>query len=601
MNLTDPFIGQQLGDYQIIDILGRGGMARVYRGYDARLERYAAVKVIDAQLMNTGDEAEYRQRFRREARAIANMRHPNIVGVYQFGEFGNLYYMAMVFIEGRDLGHILREHAQNKTRMTYGQVMRVARDIAEALDYAHSQGVIHRDIKPSNIMVMNDGHAILTDFGLALSVPEGSIGNTFGSAHYIAPEQAIASNNAVPQSDLYSLCVVIYQLLAGKVPFDDPSAMSVVLKHLREVPPSPSTHNSELGGEIELVLFKGLHKEPHRRYSTGTALVDALETALRKTGLDLTYSTQTLSADAPPPGVAATQVADIPPRPNATLPLPPEMASSTFIVAAHPPEDAPDEVSQPIAPAAPAKPPVRAVNSPLLLGVGIAALVLIAIAMILTISSPSRTIDSATATSQRAAAIASDEPSATQTRPVTVTPSPLPPSATASPRATDTPHPTATAPAPAPSAVPTFTPALLPATVARMNTENGLLHLIYDSISLTALNAAGRQLDLSGIEFVQHLPGGAQRAFRASLWTNNGFAITDMRPGECVQVFVDSFTTLSVPNYCERRSSWRAVSQTRWFWINDADREATFTVERAGVVQATCAVSAGTCEVDVGE
>ncbi|MBE0689867.1 MAG: serine/threonine protein kinase, partial [Anaerolineae bacterium] len=191
MNSIDSLIDQQLGDYQIIELLGRGGMARVYKGYDARLDRYAAVKVIDAQLLASEAEDEYRQRFCREARAIASMQHPNIVSIYQFGDFENLYYMAMVLIDGCDLGQILREHIQNRTRISYGQAMRIARDIAKALDYAHEQGVIHRDIKPSNIMVMRDGHAILTDFGLALSVPEGSIGNTFGSAHYIAPEQAL--------------------------------------------------------------------------------------------------------------------------------------------------------------------------------------------------------------------------------------------------------------------------------------------------------------------------------------------------------------------------------------------------------------------------
>ncbi|MCA9909061.1 MAG: serine/threonine protein kinase, partial [Anaerolineae bacterium] len=148
MNSFDPLIDQQLGDYKIIEILGRGGMARVYKGYDARLDRYAAVKVIDAQLLVSEAEEEYRQRFRREARAIANMHHPNIVGIYQFGEFSNLYYMAMVLIDGCDLAQMLREHIKNGTRMSYGQTLRIARDMAHALDYAHEQGVIHRDIKP---------------------------------------------------------------------------------------------------------------------------------------------------------------------------------------------------------------------------------------------------------------------------------------------------------------------------------------------------------------------------------------------------------------------------------------------------------------------
>ncbi|MBE2271658.1 MAG: protein kinase, partial [Anaerolinea sp.] len=278
---TDPLIGRQLGDYRIVDILGRGGMAHVYRGFDKKLQRYAAVKVIDSNLLaNNESEEEYRARFQREARAIAHLSHPNIVGVYQFGEVGSLYYMAMVFIEGRDLGQILKEHAANGTSIPNEQIAQIVKDIAAALDHAHSQGVIHRDIKPSNIMVMRDGHAVLTDFGLALSVPEGSMGNTFGSAHYIAPEQAISSAKAMPQSDLYSLGVVLYQMLTGKVPFDDPSAMSVALKHLSEPPPPIRHYNSRISPATERVVLKALEKEPSKRYRTGAQLADALIEAL---------------------------------------------------------------------------------------------------------------------------------------------------------------------------------------------------------------------------------------------------------------------------------------------------------------------------------
>ena len=139
--------------------------------------------------------------------------------------------------------------------------------------------MIHRDIKPSNIMVMPDNRAILTDFGLALSVPEGTMGNTFGSAHYIAPEQAISSANAVPQSDLYSLGVVLYQMLTGKVPFDDPSAMSVALKHLSEPPIPPRQLNPKLSPAVEKVVLKSLEKEPSKRFQSGVLMARALEEA----------------------------------------------------------------------------------------------------------------------------------------------------------------------------------------------------------------------------------------------------------------------------------------------------------------------------------
>jgi len=278
MSITDPIIGSQLGDYRILALLGHGGMARVYRGYDEKLDRYAAVKVIDAR-QSVEPSEEYRKRFQREARAIARLNHPNIVSIYQFGEDGPLYYMAMAFIEGRDLGQILAGCQRTGRQLPYQDVLRLTRDIASALDHAHAGGVIHRDVKPSNIMVTPDGRGILTDFGLALSVPEGSIGNTFGSAHYIAPEQALASSAAVPQSDFYSLGIVLYLMLTGRVPFDDPSAMAVVLQHLNDPPPPPRSVNPDIPPQIEAVLLRLLEKEPARRFPDGRALVEALEAA----------------------------------------------------------------------------------------------------------------------------------------------------------------------------------------------------------------------------------------------------------------------------------------------------------------------------------
>ncbi|HLY27588.1 MAG TPA: protein kinase [Aggregatilineales bacterium] len=278
--MSDPFIGKQLGDYVIQELLGRGGMARVYKGYDERLQRYAAVKVINSELAGTADQAEYAERFRREARAIARLHHPNIVGVYQFGEYESNYYMAMVFIEGKDLREILKERAEGGTYLPQADALNIVRGIGGALDYAHTRGVIHRDIKPSNIMLDSENRAVLTDFGLALSTQEGTLGDTFGSAHYIAPEQAVSSAKAVPQSDLYSLGVVMYEMLAGKVPFDDPSAMSVALKHLNDAPPPPTMFNPALTPSIEKVLLKILDKDPNRRYPTGEQLANALEAAI---------------------------------------------------------------------------------------------------------------------------------------------------------------------------------------------------------------------------------------------------------------------------------------------------------------------------------
>jgi serine/threonine protein kinase len=279
MAFTDPLIGKRLGDYSIESVLGTGGMARVYRGYDDNLDRYAAIKVIEPQLIASAEEDEYRERFLREARAIARLNHNRIVSVYQFNQISNLYYIAMEYIEGNNLRDILKGYLKQGRLIPTEELMLVLRDIADALDYAHKQGIIHRDIKPSNIIVTPDGNAVLTDFGLALNAVEGTIGNTFGSVHYIAPEQAISSAQAVPASDQYSLGIVAYELLTGRVPFDDASAMSVALKHISDPPPPPTEINPNIPAEVEQVLLKALDKEPNRRFETAKDFVRSLELA----------------------------------------------------------------------------------------------------------------------------------------------------------------------------------------------------------------------------------------------------------------------------------------------------------------------------------
>ena len=312
----DPLIGRKLGDYTILRLLGRGGMSRVYVGYDENLDRYAAVKVISGDA-STMDEAEYARRFQAEARAIARLRHPNIVGIYQFGRSRGIYYMAQVLLEGADLRTLLRAYAERNQHMPPSEIVRVVRDVADALDYAHEQGVIHRDVKPSNIMLeRRTGRAILMDFGLALSVPEGTLGDTFGSAHYIAPEQAISSAKAVPQSDLYSLGVVVYEMVTGTVPFDDPSVMNVALKHLNEPPSPPSLHNPDLPTAVEQVILRALEKDPARRFRTGAAFADALARAYADAPARLSQGptiAELLRWQATPPPVEVTPAPPPPP------------------------------------------------------------------------------------------------------------------------------------------------------------------------------------------------------------------------------------------------------------------------------------------------
>lgn len=285
MKVSGTVAGQRLGNYLIQEPLGRGGMARVYKGLDTMLKRPVAVKVIEEGL-RTSDT--YARRFEREAQAVANLRHPNIVNVFYFGIEGNLYYLVMEYIDGTDLDAILRNYDQSGELMPYADVMRVLEATAAALDYAHGQGVIHRDVKPSNIMLERSGRPVLTDFGLALKVSEGTVGDTFGTPHYISPEQARNSAAAVPQSDLYSLGVVAYELLTGTLPFDDPSPTALAMQHLMAAVPSPRVFNPRLSVEIETVLYTVLAKTPEERYSTGgefcAALRRGLEATLRLSG-----------------------------------------------------------------------------------------------------------------------------------------------------------------------------------------------------------------------------------------------------------------------------------------------------------------------------
>ncbi len=274
---TDSLIGRQLATYHIERLLGRGGMASVYFGQDIKLKRPVAIKVIDARYQK---RLAYTERFIQEAQAVARWRHENIIQVYYADEEDGLSYFAMEYIDGPNLADVLELYAAQGELAPQADVLRIGRGIARALDYAHQRGVIHRDVKPSNVFIERGGRVVLGDFGLALDVQQGSRGEIFGTAHYIAPEQARRSNEVVPQSDLYSLGVILYEMLTGAVPFDDPSPTSLALLHLTEPPPPPRQINPDLNEAVEAILLKALSKSPLDRYPSGAALMDALESAL---------------------------------------------------------------------------------------------------------------------------------------------------------------------------------------------------------------------------------------------------------------------------------------------------------------------------------
>lgn len=323
---ADPLIGTRLGDYEIRRLIGRGGMARVYEGFDANLHRSAAIKVINPQ---SEDNDEMKQRFFREARAVANLHHPNIVTVYQFGQGENLYYLAMRLLEGQTLLQKLKRLRTQKRFIETDQLLSIVDDVSAALDYAHRNGVIHRDIKPSNVMLSNDKHAILMDFGLLMETSgDNTLGTAFGTPRYIAPEQAVASDRAVPQSDIYSLGVIVYEMVTGQTPFDADSAMSLALLHISTPPPPPRSVRPELSEAVEQVILKALEKRPEARWQTARQFATALREAFSGKPQNIKLSGDVLTASeiaadpSPTPLLSASQMA----RPDSLAKRPPAIS-----------------------------------------------------------------------------------------------------------------------------------------------------------------------------------------------------------------------------------------------------------------------------------
>lgn len=274
----DQLIGKRLGAYEVRGLLGSGGMATVYRGYDTALTREVAIKVVGSGHLLP----DIVERFKREARLAAALRHPNIVQVYNFDEDGGVLYMVQELLPGPTLAEQLRR--LGKRRMGAATVKRVIAQLAAALDYAHAQGVIHRDVKPGNALYNAAGELVLTDFGLARAGGPGDISTTgpgvvMGTPGYVAPEQAVSSQGVTKASDIYALGVVLFELLTGRLPFEAETPMGVILKHLYDAPPAPSGLRPELPKALDAVVLRALRKEPAQRFATAGALAEALAAA----------------------------------------------------------------------------------------------------------------------------------------------------------------------------------------------------------------------------------------------------------------------------------------------------------------------------------
>ncbi len=262
------------GRYKIIDKIGTGGMANVYLATDLILERNVAVKMMSLDFQ---EDQQNLRRFQREALSTTELTHPNIVNIYDVGD-GSHPYIVMEYIEGMDLNQYIRENHP----IPYYKVIDIMEQILDGITYAHENNVIHRDIKPHNILIDHNGHVKITDFGIAVALAQNSITQTnslLGSVQYISPEQA-RGNIVTKQSDIYSLGIVLYELLAGTVPFDGESAVSIALKHFQTPIPSLRETDSRLPQSLENVVLKATAKEPMNRYATVQEMKEDLETAL---------------------------------------------------------------------------------------------------------------------------------------------------------------------------------------------------------------------------------------------------------------------------------------------------------------------------------
>ena len=273
MNLEGKLLGSR---YEIIEKIGNGGMATVYKAKDLVLKRYVAVKILREEY--TSDN-EFIKRFNTEAESAASLTHPNIVSVYDVGKEGNLYYIVMELIKGKTLKEIIVEDG----RMGWKWSVKIAKQIAQALETAHRNIIIHRDIKPHNIIITEDGTAKVTDFGIAKAVSNSTItafGTTIGSVHYFSPEHARGGYTDA-KSDLYSLGVVLYEMVTGRVPFDADTPVSVALKHMQEKPVPPIELNPAIPQSLNDLILKAMEKDPNMRYSTATEMIEDLDKILK--------------------------------------------------------------------------------------------------------------------------------------------------------------------------------------------------------------------------------------------------------------------------------------------------------------------------------
>ena len=263
--MTGTILGNR---YELLQKIGEGGMAEVYKAKCHLLNRFVAVKVLKSQY---SDDIEFVNKFKQEASSAASLSHNNIVGIYDIGSENNINYIVMEYIDGKTLKQIINENGS----LGFNASIDIAIQIAKALECAHNNNIIHRDVKPHNILVTRDGNIKVTDFGIAKATSSVTITNSdkiIGSAHYISPEQA-KGRFVDCKTDIYSLGIILYEMVTGKVPYDGESPVSVALKHVQEELVPPIKVNPNIPESLNKLILKAVEKEPYKRYQSAHDMI----------------------------------------------------------------------------------------------------------------------------------------------------------------------------------------------------------------------------------------------------------------------------------------------------------------------------------------
>ena len=274
--------GQKINDrYEVRKLIGEGGMANVYLGYDTILERDVAIKVLRGDL---ADDEKFVRRFRREAQNASLLSHPNIVQIYDVGEDDGNFYIVMEYIKGQTLKQLIKKRG----RLSVPETVDIVSQLTDGLAHAHDSYIIHRDIKPQNIMILEDGMVKITDFGIAMAINASDLTQTnsvMGSVHYLPPEQASGKGSTI-KSDIYSLGIMMYEMLAGTMPFKGETAVEIAMKHLKNPMPSIRKVNPNVPQSLENIILKATAKNTKNRYNNVREVYDDLKTCLDKSRKD---------------------------------------------------------------------------------------------------------------------------------------------------------------------------------------------------------------------------------------------------------------------------------------------------------------------------